>query len=93
MAQTRTKTTLSQSHPELAAQWHPTKNGSITPDAVFGGSHKRIWWQCPDGPGDLEEIIQAVRDKVPPRSSIPPKEKARLLVSRSSCGCKVSHLC
>ena len=47
----------------------------------------------PYGPGDLEEIIQAVRDKVPPRSSIPPKEKARLLVSRSSCGCKVSPLC
>lgn len=47
----------------------------------------------PYGPGDLEEIIQAVRDKVPPRSSISPKEKARLLVSRSSCGCKVSPLC
>ena len=50
-------------------------------------------WSGPYGPGDLEEIIQAVRDKVPPRSPIPPKEKARLLVSRSSCGCKVSPLC
>ena len=34
MAQTRTKTTLNQSHPVVAAQWHPTKNGSLTPDQV-----------------------------------------------------------
>ena len=50
MAQTRTKTTLSQSHPEVAAQWHPTKNGSLTPDQVVAGFHKRAWWICTEGP-------------------------------------------
>jgi len=50
MAQTRTKTTLSQSHPELAAQWHPIKNGSLTPEKVLAGSAKKAWWICPKGP-------------------------------------------
>ena len=35
--------------PELAAQWHPTKNGAITPDQVTPGSHKKVWWVCPKG--------------------------------------------
>ena len=35
--------------PAVAAQWHPTLNGSLTPDMVTPGSHKRVWWQCPSG--------------------------------------------
>ncbi|HIN06663.1 MAG TPA: hypothetical protein EYM65_10590 [Dehalococcoidia bacterium] len=50
MAQTRTKTTLSRSHPELAAQWHPTKNVELTPDQVVAGSNKKAWWICTEGP-------------------------------------------
>ena len=50
MAQTRTKIPLSESHPELAAQWHPTRNGSLTPDHVLAGSAKKAWWICPKGP-------------------------------------------
>ena len=34
---------------ELARQWHPTKNGSLTPDAVTKGSNKIVWWQCEKG--------------------------------------------
>ena len=30
--------------PELAKEWHPTKNGKLTPDEVTIGSHKRVWW-------------------------------------------------
>jgi hypothetical protein len=37
-------------HPELAAQWHPIKNGSLTPDQVSFGSDKQAWWVCPEGP-------------------------------------------
>ena len=46
MAQTRTKTSLSESHPDLAAQWHPTKNGDLAPEQVTFGSAKKIWWVC-----------------------------------------------
>ena len=41
---------LASTHPELAAQWHPTKNGGLTPYDVVSGTHKQIWWQCPKDP-------------------------------------------
>ena len=33
-------------NPELAAQWHPEKNGALTPEMVTCGSEKNVWWQC-----------------------------------------------
>jgi DNA-directed RNA polymerase subunit RPC12/RpoP len=36
-------------HPELAKQWHPTKNGDLTPDQVTPGSKKKVWWRCEKG--------------------------------------------
>lgn len=38
------KPTLAEAHPELAAQWHPTKNGDLKPDMVTCGSGKGVWW-------------------------------------------------
>ena len=35
---------LAVADPELAAQWHPTKNGNLTPDMVAAESHRKIWW-------------------------------------------------
>lgn len=35
--------------PELAAQWHPTKNLPLTPDQVTRGSHRSVWWRCGKG--------------------------------------------
>ena len=35
--------------PGLAKQWHPTKNGKLTPDAVTPGSNKKVWWICDKG--------------------------------------------
>ena len=40
---------LATLYPELAAQWHPTKNGDLTPDDVGKGSNTRVWWKCPKG--------------------------------------------
>ena len=40
---------LATLYPELAAQWHPTLNGNLTPAMVTPGSHKRVWWQCSEG--------------------------------------------
>lgn len=33
-------------HPEIAKQWHPTKNFSLTPEQVSSGSGRRVWWIC-----------------------------------------------
>jgi hypothetical protein len=40
---------LATLYPELAAEWHPTKNGALTPEQVLAGSEKRVWWQCGRG--------------------------------------------
>lgn len=31
-------------NPELAKEWHPTKNGELTPDKISYGSDKKVWW-------------------------------------------------
>jgi len=36
---------LATTHPELAKEWHPTKN-DLTPNDVLAGSDKRITWLC-----------------------------------------------
>lgn len=36
---------LHSQKPELALEWHPTKNGSLTPQMVSVFSSKRVWWQ------------------------------------------------
>ena len=41
--------TLGDLHPELLAEWHPTKNGSKTPFDFSVGSSKKAWWQCANG--------------------------------------------
>lgn len=35
--------------PEIAAEWHPTKNGDVTPKNVVTNSNKKFWWQCAKG--------------------------------------------
>jgi hypothetical protein len=43
------KAPLSITHPQIAVQWHPTKNGSLTPAQVTAGSGKKVWWICHKG--------------------------------------------
>ena len=31
-------------HPNLAAEWHPSKNGTLTPEDIHGGQPKNYWW-------------------------------------------------
>ena len=35
--------------PNLAKQWHPTKNGRLRPRDFTPGSGKLVWWQCSNG--------------------------------------------
>ena len=44
---------LATTHPELAGQWHPTKNGELTPEDVTASTSKKVWWYLPyDVPED-----------------------------------------
>ena len=40
---------LATTHPEIAREWHPTKNGSLMPQSVTHGTGKKVWWLCPLG--------------------------------------------
>lgn len=37
---------LAVMHPQIAAEWHPTKNGDLTAEDVPPGSDKKVWWLC-----------------------------------------------
>lgn len=43
------KNDLATTHPELAQEWHPTKNLPLIPQNVFAGSAQKVWWKCPTG--------------------------------------------
>ena len=40
---------LQTTNPELASEWHPMKNGDLTPTGVIIGSHNKVWWKCKKG--------------------------------------------
>ena len=39
--------TLEITHPNLAKEWHPTKNGNLKPGDVTYGSRQKVWWFLP----------------------------------------------
>lgn len=40
---------LASQEPKIAVQWHPTLNGTRTPEMYTCGSNQKIWWQCGEG--------------------------------------------
>ena len=41
---------LQQRHPDVAKEWHPTKNGDLLPSQVSRASGKKVWWKCSNNP-------------------------------------------
>ena len=48
---------LETTHPKLALEWHPTKNGALSPTMVSHGSNRRVWWICSKGHEWKMEIV------------------------------------
>lgn len=42
----RFEDSLAALYPEIAKEWHPSKNGKLTPDLFIPGSSERAWWLC-----------------------------------------------
>jgi hypothetical protein len=55
---------LSMSHPEIAQEWHPTKNGDKSPEDFTYGSTQKIWWLCPKT-HEYESVITSRTRKKP----------------------------
>lgn len=53
---------LAEINPELAAQWHPTLNGDLTPSMVAAKSGKRAWWLCPSCGNEWDATIGSRAD-------------------------------
>jgi hypothetical protein len=50
-------------NPKIAKEWHPTKNGKLTPSDVTSSSGKKVWWQCPKGNDHEWQAIMSNRNK------------------------------
>lgn len=40
---------LASKYPLISAEWHPTKNGELTPENTAAKSNKKVWWLCANG--------------------------------------------
>lgn len=40
------RNSMRKTHPDLANEMHPTKNGEMNPDNTITGTAKKIWWVC-----------------------------------------------
>lgn len=40
---------LASQYPDIAKEWHPVKNGDVTPDEVLATTTQRYWWRCENG--------------------------------------------
>jgi len=49
--------------PDLAKQWHPTKNGSLSPKDVSPGSSRKVWWLCENGHWWLASVRDRARGR------------------------------
>ena len=74
---------ISTTHPKLAKQWHPTKNGNLTPNDFTGGSHKKVWWKCDKG--DDHEWKTTISDRSNGRDcpfcTLTPQSKQELTIT------------
>jgi len=48
---------LLDNNPEMAAEWHPTKNGELLPSQVLPNSNQKVWWKCKKG-HEWKAVIQ-----------------------------------
>ena len=56
---------LETMNPALTAQWNHEKNGSLKPCDVPNGTHRKVWWRCPEGRMESGDYIARCRDWMP----------------------------
>ena len=51
------------SYPHLVKEWHPTKNGDLTPDDFTHAIRRKVWWLCSEGHSFETEVRNRTRQK------------------------------
>ena len=59
-------------------RWHPTKNGTRSPQDVLPGTHAYAWWRCKDGHSWRAQVVS----RVPPGLGCPFCSGYRVTASR-----------
>ena len=54
---------LADRYPDIAAQWHPTKNGAVQPSEVTCSTRKMFWWKCVEGHEWDAPVVERTRSK------------------------------
>ena len=54
---------LSYCYPNIAKEWHPIKNGTLTPDKVAKYSNRKVWWRDELGHEWQMQISERTRNK------------------------------
>ena len=67
---------LLTTQPEIATEWHPTKNGSLLPNSLTYGSATRVWWQCSFG----HEWVASVHDRCTDKTGCPFCSNRRIII-------------
>jgi transposase-like protein len=66
----KTGASLTDVHPRLAAELHPTLNADHVGTAIHPGSHTKVWWLCPECGNEFEMAPR--RRTASPFSGCPP---------------------
>jgi hypothetical protein len=54
---------VASNFPELLKEWHPIKNGKLTPFDVTCGSGQHVWWVCEFGHEWQSTVVHRTKDK------------------------------
>lgn len=57
-------TCLQTLHPDIADEWHPNKNGDLTPRDVVLGSNRKVWWRCSVDPSHVWQAVIHARTRL-----------------------------
>jgi hypothetical protein len=59
------ESSLAATEPDLAAQWHPTRNRGLKPTEVTIREPRCVWWKCAEGPDHEWQARPAKRLRSP----------------------------
>ena len=83
----KNKSILSR-YPDLAKEWHPTKNGKLSPDMLNYGSSKKVWWLGKCG----HEWLMPINDRTIEKCGCPICNGKRILVGFNDLATKFPEL-
>ena len=57
----RQENSLTNKYPEIASEWHPTKNKGLSPYDILPSYRKKVWWKCKKDPSHKWEAAVSSR--------------------------------